>query len=140
MPTLNLQSATITVQMPMVKQMESRKRRRKRVPGKNTKKKSGHCKYGGWSRAGMVRFNQLYNLVHCDRASPQSEIIERELLAFCRAQAGINDERHDEQQEGGIRGENAPEIIYAMPIEAAWDSDNKKVDKTAEVEQQIMVT
>jgi hypothetical protein len=58
-----------------------------------------------------------------------------ELLAFCRAQAGINDERHDEQQEGGIRGENAPEIMDAMPIEAAWD-----VDKTAEVEQQIMVT
>ena len=50
--------------------------------------------------------------------------MERELLAFCRAQAGINDEQHDEQQECGIRGENAPEIIGAMPVEAAWDSDN----------------
>jgi hypothetical protein len=82
-----------------------KKRRTKRLPGKYTEKKSGHCKYGGWSQAGMARFNQLYNLVHSNRASPQSEIMERELLAFCRAQAGINDEQHDEQQEGGTRGE-----------------------------------
>jgi hypothetical protein len=35
-----------------------KKRRTKRLPGKYTKKKSGHYKYGGWSRAGMARFNQ----------------------------------------------------------------------------------
>jgi hypothetical protein len=69
-----------------------KKRRTKGLPGKYTEKKSGHCKYGGWSRAGMARFNQLYNLVHSNRASPQLEIMERKLLAFCRAQAGINDE------------------------------------------------
>ena len=50
-----------------------KKRRTKRLPGKYTEKKSGHCKYGGWSRAGMARFNQLYNLFHSHRASPQSE-------------------------------------------------------------------
>ena len=96
-----------------------KKRRTKRLPGKYTEKKSGHCKYCGWSRAGMARFNQLYNLVHSNRASPQSEIMECELLAFCRAQAGINDEPQDEQQEGDTRGENAPKIMDAMPIEAA---------------------
>jgi hypothetical protein len=101
-----------------------KKRRTKRLPGKYTEKKSGHCKYGGWSRAGMARFNQLYKLVHDDRASPQSEKMERELLAFCRTQAGMSDKQHDEQQEGGIRGDNAPERMEAMPIEAAWDSDN----------------
>ncbi len=69
-----------------------KKRRTKGLPGKYTEKKSGHCKYGGWSRAGMARFNQLYNLVHSNRASPQLEIMECKLLAFCRAQAGINDE------------------------------------------------
>ncbi len=67
----------------------------------------------------MARLNQLYNLVHSNRASPQSEIMECELLAFCRAQAGINDEPQDEQQEGDTRGENAPKIMDAMPIEAA---------------------
>ena len=47
------------------------------------------------------------------------------MLTFCRAQApGMNDEQHDEQQEGDIRGENAPEIMDAISIEAAWDSDN----------------
>ena len=59
----------------------------------------------------MARFNQLYNLVHSNRSSPQSEMMERELLAFCRAQGGINNDQHDEQQEGGICGENAPEIM-----------------------------
>jgi hypothetical protein len=101
-----------------------KKKRTKRLPGKYTEKKSGHCKYGGWSRAGMARFNQLYNLVHDDRASPQSEQMERELLAFCRAQAGMNNEQHDEQQEGGIGGDNGLENTDTMPIEAAWDSDN----------------
>ena len=43
----------------------------------------------------MARFNQLYSLVNDDRASVQSEQMERELLAFCRAQAGMSDEQHD---------------------------------------------
>ena len=101
-----------------------KKKRTKRLPGKYTEKKSGHCKYGGWSRAGMARFNQLYSLVNDDRASPQSEKMEHELLAFCRAHAGMNIERHTEQQEGSISGDNALETADAIPIEAAWDSDN----------------
>ena len=95
-----------------------------KLPGKYTEKKSGHCKYGGWSRAGMARFNQLYSLVNDDRASVQSEQMERELLAFCRAQAGMSDEQHDEQQEGVASGNNALETAEAMPVEATWDSDN----------------
>ena len=67
----------------------------------------------------MARFNQLYSLVHDDRASPQSEKMERELLAFCRAQAGMNNEQHNEQLEGGISGDNALVTAEAMPIEAA---------------------
>lgn len=104
------------------------RRQRKKVttklPGKYTEKKSGHCKYGGWSRAGMARFNELYSLVNDDRASAQSEQMERELLAFCRSQAGMSDELRDAQQEGGIGGNNALETAEAMPVEATWDSDN----------------
>ena len=76
----------------------------------------------------MAQFNQLYNLVHKDRTSPQLEIMERELLAFCRAQAANNNEQHDEQQERGRylwrKCAHAPKIMDAVPIEAAWDSDN----------------
>jgi hypothetical protein len=63
--------------------------------------------YDRWSRAGMARFNHLYSLVNNDRASVQSEQMERELLAFCRAQARTSDEQHNEQQEGRISGNNA---------------------------------
>ena len=43
----------------------------------------------------MARFNQLYSLVHNDRASAQSKQMEHELLAFCRAQAGIDQSDND---------------------------------------------
>jgi hypothetical protein len=72
----------------------------------------------------MARFNQLYSLVNDDRASPQSKKMEQQLLAFCRAHAGMNIERHTEQQEGSSSGDNALETADAIPIEAAWDSDN----------------
>jgi hypothetical protein len=94
-----------------------------KLPGKCTEKKSGHCKYDGCSRAGFARFNQLYSLVNNDRASVQSEQMECELLAFCRAQAGMSDEKHDEQQEGVTSGNNALETAEAMPVDATWDSD-----------------
>ncbi len=104
---------------------QKKKEKAKRLPGKYTeKKKTGTCKFSGWSRAGMARFNQLYSLVEEDRASAQSEEIERELLAFCRAKAGMN--AGDEQQEGGVSDNNVLEMEEAMvaTIEAAWDSDD----------------
>ena len=57
-----------------------KKKAAKKLPGKYTEKKSGHCKYGGWSHAGMARFNQQYSLVNDDTASAQSEQMEHELL------------------------------------------------------------
>ena len=72
----------------------------------------------------MARFNQLYSVVNDDRASgAQSELMEGELLVFCRAQAGMSDEQHDAQQKGGIGGNNALETAEAMPVKAAWDLD-----------------
>jgi hypothetical protein len=32
--------------------------------------KSGHCKFGGWNREGMARFNELYVMVREDRTCP----------------------------------------------------------------------
>ena len=39
-----------------------------RLMGKYTAEKSGHCKYGGWSRDGTKRFNEFHRLVQEDRA------------------------------------------------------------------------
>ena len=89
--------------------------------GKYTASKSGHCKYGGWSREGTKRFNEFHHLVQEDRASKQSQEMESQLLAFCRTQAGVitNGDRQREQGSG-----NALDETEALPIEAAWDLDD----------------
>ena len=104
-----------------------KKKKIRRIPGKFTEKQSGKCKYSGWSHEGMKRFNELHQMVKEDRACPQSEAMERELLAFCRTQAGMKnagDDQH-EQQDGTGAGNNRLETAEAiMPVEAAWDSDD----------------
>jgi hypothetical protein len=100
-----------------------KKRGTKRIPGKYTAKKNGHCKYGAWSRAGTARFNELYSLVEEDRASQQSEQMEHELMAYCRAKAGIDDGNAQGEQEGQSDN-NALEGTEVLPVEAAWDLDD----------------
>ena len=100
-----------------------KKKGTKQIPGKYTAKKNGHCKYGGWSRAGTARFNELYSLVQEDRASPQSEQMEHELMVYCRAKAGIDDGNAQGEQEGQSDN-NALEGTEVMPVEAAWDLDD----------------
>ena len=97
------------------------KKKQTRVRGRYTSKKSGHCKYGGWSREGIARFNELYKLVHEDRACPEAAAMERELLAFCRDQGGGNGIA-DEEGDGGnaIAGSAVLEVSF---VEAAWDLD-----------------
>lgn len=104
---------------------QEKNKRTKRIAGKYTEKKKGHCKYGGWSSAGMARFNQLYSLVKEDRASAKAEEMERELMAFSRARAGLHD-IDDEQREGGTSSNDIEldETAESIPVEAAWDSDN----------------
>jgi hypothetical protein len=48
-------------------QDEANKKRKLR--GKFTGKKIGHCKYGGWCHKHTTRFNELYRMVGEDRAS-----------------------------------------------------------------------
>ena len=53
-------------------------------------KTSGHCKeYGGWSHDGPSRFiNLIILVVHDNWGCEQSEAMDGETMAFCRAQAG----------------------------------------------------
>ena len=99
----------------------TKKKGQERLMGKYTASKSGHCKYGGWSREGTKRFNEFHHLVQEDRASEQSQEMESQLLAFCRTQAGVitNGDRQREQGSG-----NALDETEALPIEAAWDLDD----------------
>ena len=99
------------------------KRKQPRQRGKYTGIKSGHCKYGGWSHAGMARFNELYKLVEADRASDVAEAMEKELLAFCRRRMGLEHQRESNQ---GDQGHNTvvPSGIDVSVVEAAWDLDD----------------
>jgi hypothetical protein len=100
------------------------KRKQPRQRGKYTAIKSGHCKYGGWSHAGMARFNELYKLVEADRASNVAEAMEKELLAFCRRRMGLEHQRESGAQ--GDQGHNTvvPSGIDVSVVEAAWDLDD----------------
>jgi hypothetical protein len=105
-----------------------KKKANSRRPGKYTKKAMGHCKYGGWNSNGIQQFNALRKLVEQDRACPQAEQMEKELLAFCRTSAGGKkkaDDNQDNQLDGNGARNNAQEIVEAMvPVEADWDSDD----------------
>ncbi|KAI2505014.1 hypothetical protein MHU86_9457 [Fragilaria crotonensis] len=78
--------------------------------------KTGHCKYGGWSREGMARYNEFYHLVKADRTCEQAMDMERELLNHCIAlkRRGTNGE--------GSRDTSDGEQAEALePVEACWD-------------------
>ena len=97
------------------------RRKQPRQRGRYTAKKSGHCKYGGWSRDGTARFNQLYKLVQEDRQCPQAEAMETELMAFCR-----KNQKGGQYHDGGNRQGNndaVSEVMDASLVEAAWDLD-----------------
>ncbi len=99
-----------------------RKRKQLRLMGKYTHKKSGHCKYGGWSHEGISRLIDLYKLVHEDRACPQAAAMERKLLAFCRDQdGGVGCADIEEDRGTAISG---PGIVDVSFVEAAWDLDD----------------
>jgi hypothetical protein len=54
------------------------------MKGKYTVKSSGHCKYGGWNPDGIVRFNELKQLVAEDRVCPKRRQWRRSCLNFAR--------------------------------------------------------
>jgi hypothetical protein len=73
----------------------------------------------------MKRFNELHQIVKEDRACPQSEAMECELLAFCRTQAVMKNAGDDQHEQQDGTGNNRLETAEAiMPVEAARDSDD----------------
>jgi hypothetical protein len=67
-------------------------------------------------------------MIKDNRACPQPKDMERELLAFCTARAGLKNTGGDElqkQQDCTGADKNALETaIVKVPVEAAWDSDD----------------
>jgi hypothetical protein len=93
-----------------------------RQTGTYTGQKSGHCKYGGWSHDGMVRFNELYKLVADDRACLQAEAMEKELREFCRSEYGGDLGGNMQREQGNNNAGSA--VMDVSFVEAAWDLDD----------------
>ena len=85
---------------------------------------------GGWNSAGIQQFIALRKLVEQDRACPQGEQMEKELMAFCRTSAGerfFADNNPDDQRDGNGACNNMQETVEAMVlVEADWDSDDNQ--------------
>ena len=109
--------------MPGTNDNAEQAKKQGRHRGKYTAKKSGHCKYGGWSREGMARFNQLYNMVQEDRASPQALAMEMEFLSFVLNLSGTRrtEQEGEDERIGAAAMVMEPE---PLPVEAAWDLDD----------------
>ncbi len=88
--------------------------------------KTGHRKYGGWSREGTARFNHFYNLVQVNRASPLAETMEKHILQYCKAQKYANEGGDDavQQDEGGTN-EGLGVLDLMVPVEAYWDLEDR---------------
>ncbi len=69
-------------------EQEGKIQKQLRQTGTCTGQTSGHCKYGGCSHDGVVRFNELYKLVEDNRACLQAEAMEKELGEFFRSEYG----------------------------------------------------
>ena len=102
--------------------------KRKRVEAKYTTKRKGNtCKYGGWSMEGMTRFNELYDIVKKDRASPKAKEMEESFRMHCRTLAGKHCPNGNSTTVGELDGNNAAQgdtEVEVLAVEAAWDSEN----------------
>ena len=111
---------TLALPLPASVSTGTRKPSKEREKGKYTAQKTGHCKYGGWSREGMEAYNKFYHLVKADRVSDQALDMERELLAHCMAlkRRGTNVEGSPELSHPSGEPEDAS---VEEPLVACWD-------------------
>ena len=93
---------------------------KKVIRGKFTVQNSGTCKYGGWSHAGMKRFNDLYDLVKEDRAFPQAAAVEKEFLDYC-VEEGNNKKSGGRRNDESTAIEGSASMLQPRYIRAAWD-------------------
>jgi hypothetical protein len=85
---------------------------KKAIRGKFTVQNSGTCKYGGWSHAGMKRFNDLYDLV------------EEEFLDYC-VEEGNNKKAGGRQNDESTAIEGSASMLQPRYIRAAWDLNDE---------------
>jgi hypothetical protein len=106
-----------TPAIPQPRSGDREQSKKDRVKGKYTAQRTGHCKYGGWSREGMARYNEFYHLVKADRVCEHAMDMERELLNHCIAlrRRGTNSEGGLDASDGG------PAEDGLEPVEACWD-------------------
>ena len=96
--------------------------RKKKVPGKYTKKGAGHCKYGGWNQDGIERYNCLRRLVKEDRESDEAQASESSFLQYSKERRG-----EDKNIDDDDNNNDAMKRVTATrePVEPEWDSDDK---------------
>ena len=82
--------------------------------------KTGKCKFGGWSREGMKRFNELYNLAWNNRCIPDAAEMEENLLAYIKSHKQGDEDRNNvgSPAEGSALPEN-----LEPPVETFWDDE-----------------
>ncbi|KAI2494678.1 hypothetical protein MHU86_19857 [Fragilaria crotonensis] len=97
---------------------------KKVIRGKYTVQNSGTCKYGGWSHAGMRRFNELYDLVVEDRACPQAAAVEKEFLNYC-IKEGNRKKVGGRISDEPTAVEGSASMLQPRYIRAAWDLNDE---------------
>ncbi len=97
---------------------------KKVIRGEFTVQNSGTCKYGGWSHAGIKRFNELYNLVAEDRACPQATAVEKEFLDYC-VKEGNKKKVGGRQSDERTAVEGSASMLQPRYIRAAWDLNHE---------------
>jgi hypothetical protein len=105
---------------------QGKKKKALKMPGKYTHKKAGQCRISGWSGAGSRQFNALRRLVKDDRACPEAEQMERELMCFCsnstkKKNSGNNED--DKLDGSAVPTDTLPTPDAMMPFQADWFSD-----------------
>ena len=71
------------------------------LPGKFTCSDKGQCEWGGWSEAGLKRFNTLKKLIRGHRKGKEDQVLafEHKILAELREENNIEAEDHQQQQK-----------------------------------------
>jgi hypothetical protein len=108
-------------------QQKNKPAERKRGLYTGATEKSGQCKLGGWNRDGIKRFNELFEMVKEDRASPQANLMEQKLLEFCKATKPTGGDGGAEDQ--GAEDAARKQAAFEPPVEAMWDDDDIDIEE-----------
>lgn len=81
-------------------QCEQDNKQYKRQPGRYTSSNAGHVEFGGWTNEGIMRFNELVEIVRTDREGQHAPNVEQKLLQKLRdSRDGNRAQRLERQQQ-----------------------------------------